>query len=113
MTREIKFRAWDSRNRIMGDGVNVLDDEFDNMVTHFQDAQYVCMQFTGLKDKNGKEIYEGDVIQWWDRHENRDLVAAVEWDSTVGIWHYDVNTFAEPRKVKVIGNIYENSELLK
>lgn len=74
--REIKFRAWDLEKKKMS-GVFNLDDYAIDQDGEFGDCEYpslsedtlgfkatgVLMQFTGLKDKNGKEIYEGDVVE--------------------------------------------------
>jgi len=54
MEREIKFRAWDKKSKIMKYDINIISNSFGEL-----------LQFTGLKDKNGKEIYEGDIIEYF------------------------------------------------
>lgn len=110
--REIKFRVWDSNNNLMdyNPGLDVdwsrfpLNAFFANQLVDGgppgEKTNYIFMQFTGLTDKNGKEIYEGDII-------SHDLgTGVIEWyNARFNIQDHD--------EVEVIGNIYENTELAK
>jgi hypothetical protein len=112
--REIKFRAWYIPQKQMQewvgpDGLNGAKRYFTQMV---DDPEIVLLQFTGLKDKNGKEIYEGDVIRSTWNHG----IFKVEWDSHNGEWILCSDCSTTEGKyagTEVIGNIYENPELLK
>lgn len=78
------------------------------------DEPFYLMQYTGLKDKNGKEIYEGDIVSGWKDshwHDGKDRVLKeVEWtDELAGFNIIQI----EMRTCEVIGNIYENPELLE
>jgi YopX protein len=115
--REIKFRAWDgkkkdwiSKFRIYSDGGKVVG------VNHAYGNIHL-MQFTGLKDKNGKEIYEGDLVKL-DEYRHGPEVREIFWSnkSDCGFtWHDGLGLiFCEGNveHFEVIGNIYENPELL-
>lgn len=95
--REIKFRAWDGKT--MWESISDLD------------TDWTLMQFTGLKDKNGKEIYEGDYLTCRHRDEGavewRDDMAAFSWEPGQNWGEIEVN-FCE---IEVIGNIYENPNM--
>lgn len=101
MTRQIKFRAWDYDEEIMRKNWT------DVGVTHLD--RIVLMQFTGLLDKNGKEIYEGDILKGKNL-EGFDEVAPVKWDY---VQWYPLAGHRAFEECEVIGNIYENPELLK
>jgi len=68
------------------------------------DDDWIVMQYTGLKDKNGKEIYERDVVRW------RDIKIAVNIENVFDVEAATIYVFHQ--EMEVIGNIYENPELL-
>lgn len=118
MSREIKFRIWDKANKeykILG--ATGLDARNGDVIDYYNEGnrlggpeEYNIEQYTGLKDKNGKEIYEGDIIEsTWNGDK-----AEVVWNDVEGEWeHYaDFNTHSKYSGSVVIGNIHENPELL-
>ena len=109
--REIKFRVWS--NNIMSD----LDLFHNGDVLDLMDSP--TMQYTGLKDKNGKEIYEGDyckahAFDEFDGDHNIEgvIVIGIDGVSIGDMWVYNTSHFDEPC-IEIIGNIYENKELLE
>jgi len=81
----------------------------------------IVMQWTGLKDRNGKEIFDGDIIRKHARGKVPELVGEVDWNAYTGEWvcfdlihdeeFEDILDF-RPEMIEVIGNIYEDAELL-
>ncbi len=115
--REIKFRAWDSFaskmwDDVYFDGGHIFtiggDGETESMMPRWGDN--ALMQFIGIKDKNGKEIYEGDVVIWEDKNSNFPNVMQkkeiVRWENTSFVG------FSVFYKNEVIGNIHEHPELV-
>lgn len=110
MSREIKFRAWDGFRMTTGRMY------FDNSTGFLKDDDVKVMQFTGLKDKNGKEIYEGDILS--NNSNYKGPASIVKWDNEGAHFHvYRGKTSSgytlrgEVKRVEIIGNIFENPKL--
>lgn len=125
MTRTIKFRAFDKDERVMHHNVQ---DWYDTLTEKpddppqtersfgdvpKKDERYIVMQFTGLLDKQGKEIYEGDILRL------SSLIGEIKWDDMACgfIWFgkdafHRMNYAPDNKEMEVIGNIWENGYLL-
>jgi uncharacterized phage protein (TIGR01671 family) len=141
MSREIKFRYWESSHKIMNydcgvlpNGTNASKSVSSNgiFINPKSQKEDFLMQFTGLKDKNGKEIYEGDIVQF-------QTVKAISETTTKAVIEYEVQAAQYWAKwhtgkahryhvlqanegggsgyfdttMEVIGNIHQNPDLLK
>ncbi len=119
--KEIKFRALDRRdNRVKkinaihyDDFENIIGVNFGDKPTKFVKIKFVgeLMQFTGLKDKNGKEIFEGDIVTKSLKDCGRIIGNfLVKWN--LQNVSFDI-TGTGGHQYEVIGNIYKNPELLE
>lgn len=130
MSREIKFRAWDKERKDMR-GIQLMDwsdwwvstghtwerekrlqygerNSFKNAETD----RHILMQYTGLKDKNGREIYEGDLVyvtQWKNKYK---VIFDDGMFKASGKAKFSLITIMGEVKCEVIGNIYESPELI-
>lgn len=151
--RDLKFRAWDNKDKkwLLGYeyhslggfsmfGEVMLMGEWSNIINRFILQQHdrtpddlIVMQYIGLNDKNGKDIYEGDILassnkenkdgyDVWD--ENDHGYSVVYWDKKNSCWNgkpwcwdsaeaYDKESMLDLSFIHIAGNIFENPELLK
>jgi len=129
--REIKFRVWSGNMWLCAKDANIhaVDPhglEID-LISAFPHVRHTMCQYTGLKDKNGKEIYEGDVVELKRSQPNGDIHRfVVEWDAMKAGFYLTLvhmypkdqesslrNEFINAKNKTVIGNIYEHPELVK
>ena len=120
MSRKIKFRAWDKRHNSM-EYINDLYWFEENGIHDFNDDNYIFMQNTGLKDKNGKEIYDSDIVKvTWGS--GKIVFYEVKYCESLG-YHFlrdtknkeddDIICIYDYSQMDVIGNVFDNPELLK
>lgn len=118
--REIKFRVWDIKGMKMHypsliaiSRIGACRIDFD---THFYPDECVIQQYTGLKDGKGRYIYEGDILKHQHFYSENESTSIVRWSEE----HEDnhpgfriTNLMTQGGEMTVIGNIYDNPELLK
>lgn len=130
MSRDLKFRVWDleaKRYWLTKDNLhfyleNLQDERLAVSISTFikKSDRFVVQQYIGLQDKNEKDIYEGDIINvpafclykviWDDKYARFDL-EQIEFDELY--YGFDVHKNGWPNNLEIIGNIFENPELLK
>ena len=130
MNREILFRGKRLDNDEWAEGFYVhipcgrfLCDEYmiqtvedDGRIGHLHNVyEYTVGQFTGLTDKNGKRIFEGDMVVSYSLFGHEDGCGIVNWNNLFSAWHIGERTFygTSIASYEIIGNIHDNPELLE
>jgi len=106
--RELKFRGWHKVAKVMSAGATLQF--LYNKNGAYDDAHIDFMQFTGLHDNDGKDIYEGDIVRYF--LDGEICINKVAWceDRDFNGWEFTAQN--EEDGIEVIGNIYENNDLL-
>ena len=120
--RETKFRAWDKKEKTMDEPFDLYSVGYLNGENGYDPKYYILLEFTGLHDKNGKEIYESDKLKT-----KKDIVYTIFYSEktarwagkTLNVWTDDVQKYFYKSlawlasRSEVIGDIYSNPELLE
>ena len=123
----VRFRAWDKETKTMNGMAEIYRNRNQEIELHPRDENIILMQSTGLVEKNGKEIFDGDIVRttrFLGRADEiggfyeyeKDYVGVVK--VLEGSWVIDtgivaVRLWSEIDESEVLGNIYENPELLE
>lgn len=128
-----RFRAWDKKFKTMYEADDIMSIDFGkseisvktlffDQLNHYDFDDVVLMQSTGFRDKNGKEIFEGDILNIETDEEN--VRVEVSWDSKHALFVFESKKYNEKEALgelfednsypfKIIGNIHTNPELLE
>lgn len=117
--REIKFRAWDKINKEMFnvESINFQERRVYRDVVSYRDFNDIeLIQYTGLKDKNEKEIYEGDILSNGNNEKPYKVIFEngsyrAEFEGDFDEYSFDLIDIVA-QGCEVVGNIYENPELM-
>lgn len=122
MSRELKFRVWSVKNNCFvtnGCSMSVLLSlQYEGAIN----SKDIYQQYTGLTDKNKKEIYEGDILDFTARYKQTGPVEVIYYGASFGCVvtddgglkeFWDLSHIVQQHYPEIIGNIFENPELLK
>ena len=127
MNRQIKFRAWHMPFRPKGPMQEMVHGRASSILAFAKMSpdEYIVEQYTGLKDKNGKEIYEGDILAWHSNiYRKQDWIGLVKYRGAGFVVQESSRSFSTPdwletacnkdaNIIEVVGDIHENPELVE
>lgn len=122
MKREIKFRVWLKEKKQMIQDVHICpeygwlvmsdNDALEETCCKVSEKELIWMQYTGLKDKNGVEVYEGDKVMFDYEWTKPDEIGVITWNKDTASFqikgHIPSSSMKHLDRMKVIGNVYEN-----
>lgn len=126
--REIKFKVWDEHYKKMRDNLPIANSDLKNLFSQMLQGHLIPLQFTGVLDKKGIEIYEGDIlkVKFFDKENaeaNEEYTAIIQYSEfNFGFELLEINggfvesefwNYKELWSFEIIGNIYQNQELIK
>jgi uncharacterized phage protein (TIGR01671 family) len=123
MSREYKFRVWSVKNNcFVTNGCSMMSVLLSLQYEGAINLKDIYQQYTGLTDKNKKEIYEGDILDFTARYKQTGPVEVIYYGASFGCVvtddgglkeFWDLSHIVQQHYPEIIGNIFENPELLK
>ena len=109
---------WEKDSWVILPNGNLMWVEYGNLVGGVYMKNHVLVKSTGFKDIEGKEIYEGDIIRYWDGAEERYKLAVIKFYAGRFIMindriNWNIGATNKDDKIKIVGNIYENKDLIE
>lgn len=108
--REIKFRYWNDVTSVMVNNPEMPHKKGWTVEQLFSERGWIWMQFTGLKDKDGREIYEGDIVKETYLGTDEETIYAIH--ELPRFFHLHKENVLTPQNGEIIGNVFEHPDLL-
>ena len=109
---------WEKHTWVILPNGDLMWVEYGNLVGGVYMKNHVLVKSTGFKDIEGKEIYEGDIIRYWDNFDERYKLAIIKFDKGSFIMtnnriNWNIGLTNKDDKIKIVGNIYEDKDLIE